>query len=220
MVKERYKDSSLDIIDAGAKVKALINEFLIERGVNPVIPPIELLSEDFISHVHQHSQGSDEAKASEMEHAIRKHCTVHFDEDPAFYGRLSEKLEKLIAQHRDNWRVLFEELEKLRSEVIEKQRDIIVVFYDYVLQLASAGREVSDNDRESIMHLTTNIVNMLRNTINVLDFWEKANEVKALRGNVDTEILLANVPILTENHERLAFEIVQLAQMRHADLTR
>ena len=26
--------------------------------------------------------GSAEAKASEMEHAIRKHCTIHFDEDP------------------------------------------------------------------------------------------------------------------------------------------
>jgi len=43
MVKERYKDDSLDIADAGAKVKALINEHLIDLGINPKIPPIELL---------------------------------------------------------------------------------------------------------------------------------------------------------------------------------
>jgi type I restriction enzyme, R subunit len=42
MVKERYKDDSLDIADAGEKVKALINAHLIELGINPKIPPIEL----------------------------------------------------------------------------------------------------------------------------------------------------------------------------------
>lgn len=85
MIKERYKDDSLDIADAGAKVKSLINEHLIDLGINPQIPPVELLSDQFISHVNEHSLGNDEAKASEMEHAMRKHCTVHFDEDPAFY---------------------------------------------------------------------------------------------------------------------------------------
>jgi type I restriction enzyme R subunit len=41
MVKERYKDDSIDISDAGAKVRALINEHLIDLGINPKIPPIE-----------------------------------------------------------------------------------------------------------------------------------------------------------------------------------
>ena len=55
MVKERYKDESLDIADAGEKVKSLINEHLIELGINPKIPPIELLSDDFIANVQKHS---------------------------------------------------------------------------------------------------------------------------------------------------------------------
>ena len=100
-VKERYKDDSLDISDAGEKVKALINEHLIGLGINPRIPPIELLSPDFLERLEQHSGGDPEAKASEMEHAIRKHCTVHFDEDPAFYKRLSEKLEKHSGTQRE-----------------------------------------------------------------------------------------------------------------------
>ena len=100
MAKERYKDDTIDIADAGAKVKALINEHLVDLGINPKIPPIELLADDFIANVQKHAQGDPEAKASEMEHAIRKHCTVHFDEDPAFYKRLSEKLEKLIQRPR------------------------------------------------------------------------------------------------------------------------
>ena len=116
MVKERYKEDSLNIADAGEKVKALINEHLIDLGINPRIPPIELLSPDFMEHLERHAAGDPESKASEMEHAIRKHCTVHFDEDPAFYTRLSDKLEKLIQEHKENWEVLAREYEALRKE--------------------------------------------------------------------------------------------------------
>ncbi len=55
MAKERYKDDSLDIADAGEKVKALINEHLISLGIDPKIPPVELLSDDFLAQVLEHS---------------------------------------------------------------------------------------------------------------------------------------------------------------------
>jgi type I restriction enzyme, R subunit len=227
MVKERYKDESLDISDAGAKVKALINEHLIELGINPQIPPVELLSEDFIAHVRRHSKGNDEAKASEMEHAIRKHCTVHFDEDPAFYDRLSEKLEKLIERYRDNWKLLADELVRLRREAIEGRTDAVegltkeaTTFYDYILQLAYEGRQVPTADQLPLKTLMLRVVELLQDTIGVLDFWRKPIEVKKLRGNIDTEILLANIPALNAKHERLAVEIVNLAEKRDSELKR
>ncbi len=225
MVKERYKDDSLDISDAGEKVKALINEHLIDLGINPKIPPVELLSDEFIAHVRKHSQGNDEAKSSEMEHAIRKHCTVHFDEDPAFYAKLSEKLERLIEKHRDNWKALSGDLENLRKEVIEGRTDAIegltreaTTFYDHVLQLAYDGGKVPADDRTPLKKLMLRIVEMLQDTIDVLDFWKKPIEVKKLRGNIDTEILLADLPALNAKHERLAVEIVKLAEKRHNEL--
>ena len=58
-----------------------------------------------------------------MEHAIRKHCKVHFDEDPAFYKRLSEKLETLIAKHREDWKMLAETYEELRAEIRSGRSD-------------------------------------------------------------------------------------------------
>ena len=103
MVKERYKDDSLDISDAGEKVKALINEHLIDLGINPRDSADRTAVAGFHGASREALGGDPESKASEMEHAIRKHCTVHFDEDPAFYQRLSEKLERLIQEHKDNW---------------------------------------------------------------------------------------------------------------------
>jgi len=225
MVKERYKDDSLDISDAGEKVKALINEHLISLGIDPRIPPVELLSDDFLAHVRTHSAGDPEAKASEMEHAIRKHCTVHFDQDPAFYRRLSEKLEKLIERHRDNWEALAADLEQLRAEVVAGRTEAIEglsreasPFYDHVRQLAYGGAEVPPADREPLQALIARIVERLQDTIGVLDFWRKPIEVKKLRGNIDTEILLADVAALSAVHERLAVEIVKLAEKRHEEL--
>lgn len=226
MVKERYKDDSLDIADAGAKVKALINEHLIDLGINPKIPPIELLSDDFMAHVRKHSQGDPEAKASEMEHAIRKHCTIHFDEDPAFYKRLSEKLEKLIEAYKDNWRALAESYEQLRSEALAGRTDVIegltkeaTTFFDYAVQLAYDGGDVPFEHRQRLKDLMARIVETLQGTIDIIDFWKKPIEVKNLRGNIDTEILLANIAPLTEKHERIAVEIVKLAEKRHNELT-
>jgi len=227
MVKERYKDDSLDIADAGAKVKALINEHLIDLGINPRIPPIELLADDFISNVQKHAQGDPEAKASEMEHAIRKHCTVHFDEDPAFYKRLSEKLEKLIQDHQNNWQVLAEGYEEIRNEAMEGRTDAIeglsreaTTFYDYVVQLAFDGGDIPPESHAPLKKLMARIVETLQGTIDIIDFWKKPIEVKNLRGNIDTEILLANIPQLTAKHERIAVEIAKLAEKRHKELTK
>ncbi len=226
MVKERYKDDSLDLADAGAKVKALINEHLIDLGINPKIPPIELLSAEFLDQVRKHAGGDPEAKASEMEHALRKHYTVHFDEDPAFYKRLSDKLEKLIQEHKNNWEALAEGYEQLRAEALAGRTETVegltkeaTTFYDYVAQLAFGHGDVPSQDGERLKQLMLRVVEILQETIGIIDFWKKPIEVKRLRGDIDTEILLANIAQLTEQHERIAVEIVKLAEKRHEELT-
>ena len=204
-----------------------INEHLIDLGINPRIPPTELLADDFIANVQKHAQGDPEAKASEMEHAIRKHCTVHFDEDPAFYKRLSEKLEKLIQAHQNNWQELADGDEQIRNEAMAGRTDAIeglskeaTTFYDYVVQLAFEGGNVPGDSEASLKKLMARIVETMQGTIDIIDFWRKPIEVKRLRGDIDTEILLANIPQLTGRHERIAVEIVKLAEKRHEELTK
>ena len=225
MVKERYKDDSLDIADAGAKVKQLINEHLVDLGINPRIPPVELLSEDFLAHVAKHAQGDAKAKASEMEHAIRKHCTIRFDEDPAFYQRMSEKLERLIQEHGSNWTTLAREYEKLRNEVAvgrtQSKKGLSreeTTFYDFIGQLAYPDGVIPVADADALDRLVQGLVSIIRSSIGVVDFWEKPVEVKKLRGNLATEILIANIPATMQQHERIAVEVVKLAEKRHKEL--
>ncbi|MCM2287082.1 MAG: HsdR family type I site-specific deoxyribonuclease [Desulfobacula sp.] len=225
VAKERYKDESLHLGDAGEKVKELINAHLISLGINPKVPPVELLAEDFIEKLGLHAGGNLEAKASEMEHAIRKHCTIHHDEDPAFYRNLSEKVENLIEQYNGHWDSLAEALEKLRTEAVQGRKAgkdgmdrETATFYDHITQEAFGGNEIPDHAGPKLKTLMESIVETLQDSIGSIDFWTNADKQKKIRSRIKTALTLTGIPELKENRERLAVEIMKLAKNRHEDL--
>lgn len=227
VTKERYKDTSLDLGSAGEKVKALINEHLISLGINPKVEPVELLAEDFLEKLAAHAGKNAEAKASEMEHAIRKHCTVHHDEDPAFYKSLSEKVDALIGKHHDEWDLLAEKLAELRTDAIagrqkgeEGMSKEATTFYEHIVQVGFPGGSVDDGDKPKFKELMETTVEILQETIASIDFWQNPDKQKRVRGLIKTEITKAGIEALKENRERVAVEIMKLAKNRHDELIR
>jgi type I restriction enzyme R subunit len=225
VTKERYKDSSLDLGSAGEKVKALINEHLISLGINPKVPPVELLAEDFLDKLSAHAGQNNEAKASEMEHAIRKHCTVHHDEDPAFYKSLSEKVDALIVKHHDQWDLLAEKLAELRKEAMTGRQQgedgmskEATTFYEYIVQLGFASGSVNDADKSAFKALMETTVEILQETIASIDFWQNPDKQKRVRGLIKTEIAKTGIEELKLNRERVAVEVMKLAKNRHDEL--
>ncbi|EXU75512.1 type I restriction endonuclease subunit R [Erwinia mallotivora] len=225
VTKERYKDTSLDLGSAGEKVKALINEHLISLGINPKVPPVELLAEDFLYKLTAHAGENSEAKASEMEHAIRKHCTVHHDEDPAFYKSLSAKVDALIEKHHDEWEMLAEKLSELRKEAIAGRQQgeggmskEATTFYQYIVQLGFASGTVNDADKPAFKALMEASVKILQETISSIDFWQNPDKQKRVRGSIKTEIAKTGIEELKLNRERVAVEIMKLAKNRHDEL--
>jgi type I restriction enzyme R subunit len=225
VAKERYKDASLDLGDAGEKVKALINAHLISLGINPKVAPVELLAEDFIEKLQQHAGNNGEAKASEMEHAIRKHCTVHHDEDPAFYKTLSEKVDALIERHHEEWDLLVEKLAELRQVAIEGRRQgedgmsrEATTFYEYIVQIGFAAGVVAPEHKAEFKRLMEDVVELLQETVGSIDFWQNPDKQKRVRGLLKTEIAKCAIEELKANRERVAVEIMKLAKNRHDEL--
>ena len=225
VAKERYKDATLNLGDAGQKVRDLINEHLISLGINPKVAPVELLSEDFIEKLNQHAAGNAEAKASEMEHAIRKHCTVHNDEDPAFYKSLSEKVENLIDQYQDQWDKLADELEKLRDVAIEGRQTgeegmskEATTFYEHITNEALEGGAVPNEAKPAMKALMETIVETLQESIGSIDFWNNSDKQKKTRSEIKTGLTLTGIPELKVNRERIAIEVMKLAKNRHDEL--
>ncbi len=225
VTKERYKDESLNLGDAGQKVRDLINEHLISLGINPKVPPVELLSADFINQLNQHAGGNVEAKASEMEHAIRKHCTVHHDEDPAFYKSMSQKVESLIDQYQGQWEKLAEELEKLRAETIEGRKQGVdgmnreaSTFFEHIASVAFENGEVPAATKPQMKKLMEAIVEVLQESIASIDFWNNSDKQKKTRSEIKTALTLTGISELKAKRERIAIEIMKLAKSRHDEL--
>ncbi|MEM8610802.1 MAG: HsdR family type I site-specific deoxyribonuclease [Cyanobacteria bacterium P01_H01_bin.105] len=225
VTKERYKDTSLNLGDAGKKVRDLINEHLISLGINPKVPPVELLSSDFMEQLNQHAGDNDEARASEMEHAIRKHCTVHHDEDPAFYKSLSEKVEHLIEEYQDRWDQLAIELEKIRTEAIagrqrgeEGMSKEATTFYEHIANQAFTDGEVSPDAKPKMKVLMEAVVETLQDSIGSIDFWNNSDKQKRTRSEIKTALTLTGIAELKANRERIAIEIMKLAKNRHNEL--
>lgn len=225
VARERYKDETLNLGDAGQKVRDLINEHLISLGINPKVPPIELMSADFVDKLNEHAEGNAEAKASEMEHAIRKHCTVHHDEDPAFYESLSEKVEHLIEAYHDNWEKLAEALEKLREAAMEGRQEgeegmsrEATTFFDHIANQAFNGGAVPDDARPKMKALMEAIVETLQASIGSIDYWNNSDKQKRTRSEIKQALTLTGIPELKAKRERIAVEVMKLAKNRHHEL--
>ena len=67
--------------------------------VRELMKPVSILDQDFEQKIE--SLPHDEARASVMEHALRAQINERIDENPAFYERLSEALERIIRELRE-----------------------------------------------------------------------------------------------------------------------
>jgi len=216
--KERYKDDSINIGGAGEKVRKLVNEHLISLGINPKVPPVELLSDKFIKQIE--SKKDSRAAASEMEHAIRKHCKVNEGDDPVMYKNFSEKLEEVLKKYNENWDQMLLQLEDLRAE-IDKGRGADAgsgdPFADLIIDIAFEG-ECTDADRASVKTVVDEIMDTLADTIDTLNFWDRPSQVTILEGKLNKVFILSKIKALIINKAQLTTEVMDLAKRREADI--
>jgi type I site-specific restriction-modification system R (restriction) subunit len=92
--RNRYRDSQLDLAGVGEKVRRLIDEHIRATGVDPKIPPLDLLATDFKQRLQEHK--SDRANASEIEHAIKHHIEVNLEQDEI--RRVKQRIKRKILE--------------------------------------------------------------------------------------------------------------------------
>jgi type I restriction enzyme R subunit len=221
--RERFKDATLDLGSAGEKVKRLVNEHLVGLGIDLKVPPVELLQANFNKKVDE--EKSSRAKASQMEHALRKHLTVNLDEDPGFYGPLSEKLEAVIKQYRDNWDEQVKQLSLLVAEAKAKRpgtedgvQPKAAPFYRALTVKLPEGTSLSPEDKSNLKSFCNDIVTLFIEEIQAPGFWTNAVKVSELQGEVTNRLLYTGVDVALNNADAWARDLVSLAKARAHDL--
>jgi len=224
-IRNRYKDETMDLKWAGEKVRKLIDKYLESMGINSKIPPVSLLSDDFQKEIDR--QNGSKAKASEMEHAIRRHIKVNMQNDPALYTKFNERLESIIQQHQGHWDMLVQELGKMRDEIKQGRETVEsplpayqMPFYDVILLCAYEGKQPDQTTSQKVAEMVAEIVEELQKTIDVINFWNKKARVRKLEGIIEDILSFSGVEKVTDSCKRIATEILNLARKRNDDLIR
>lgn len=221
-----YRDNQLNIMGCGEKVRQLIDEHIESTGIDPRVPPISILADDFEEVVGRHK--SKRAQASEMEHAARYHIRKHLNEDPIYYKKLSEKLEDILKQFADQWDELVEALRAFTAEVQAGRKgdptgtglklETEVPFFELLAEEADLDDSPSTETLTRLAGTTVELVAHLSQEIRLVDFWRTPEAQRRLRGWV-VDFLDDNDLVPFEAQERCADRIIELARNRHAWLT-
>jgi type I restriction enzyme R subunit len=187
--RKRYRDQHLAIAGAEAKVRQFIDAYVIAQGVDPRIPPLDILDAEFATHV----QGlrSPRAQAAEMEFATRHHIRQHYPEDPVYYQKLSERLEEILQTFADNWEAQVAALRDLireyrRTQAETDREDRRVRPFLRLLRNANAVEDApsSEQEQRDLAAAAVELVDSIRGEIERVDFWRKPVAQEQLRAAI------------------------------------
>ncbi len=222
-MRNRYKDETLDLKWAGAKVRKLIDKYLESKGINPKIPPVKLLSDDFPKTLDAHNK-SGRARASEMEHAIRWHIKVNMDKDPALYTQFSERLQRILDSHKENWDVMVAELTNLRDDIGKGRKDEtslvppnVVPFLELLVMYAG----IDKNNLDAVVatgKITELIYARIKDFILIPNCWQKPNEQRQTESEIRDELDYSGIELLKNNAAKLTVELINLAKKRETEV--
>jgi type I restriction enzyme R subunit len=153
----------------------MLDAFIQAHGIDPKVPPIEILDPNFAAEVARKPSGR--AKAAEMENALRQHISISFGKDPAKYKTLSDRLEGILTSHHDDWDEIARQLQALIDEATARTGGGITVHglephteapIFGILRL----RYGNDDQDADLAELSARIVQHLREESGVSGFWD------------------------------------------------
>ena len=199
--RRRYRDGGdFDPSLYGAKVRELIDEHMAALGVNAMLPPVSITDPEYADKVAR--LGSPHARASEMEHAIRHHISVHVGEDPTRYRRLSERLEQVLADHAGNWEQQALSLGALLAEMLADAAGgddgpygsrglgrLESALYGLLAEETAAGATLEGTEGQELADFCRRLHELAARQTTRMDFWRHDVDQYAFRDEVTVALI-------------------------------
>jgi type I restriction enzyme R subunit len=220
--RKRYRDQHLAIAGAEAKVRQLIDAYVIAQGVDPRIPPLDILDAEFATHV----QGlrSPRAQAAEMEFATRHHIRQHYPEDPVYYQKLSERLEAILQTFADNWeaqvaalRDFIRDYRQTQAETDREDRRVRPFLRLLRNANAAEGERSGQQRQRDLAAAAVGLVDRIQDEIGRVDFWRKPVAQEQLRADI-LRYLDDHDLVPFAQQASLADQLVETARANHTVL--
>ena len=216
----RFRES-IDVSAYGQKVQQLIHEHVYSDGIDSKINPIEVFDDGFEYHVKKLK--SPRSRASEIEHAIKHHITVHLEEDPAYYNSLSKRLNEIIQKRHDNWDEQVQLLLDLRGSMCSdrdkmsedlgiSERDL--AFYNLLKFEVMGDDTPDDSTKEEILRVNSLLMSELEEVTKIVDFFNKEDQKKAVKRNIKRTINESTLNLNMSSIKKIGEEFMTLAKVR------
>ena len=220
--RARYRDDRLDLSGCGEKVRKLIADAVAADGIQILVQEVQLFSPEFDEKIAELK--TNDAKASEMEHAIRHEINVRVEENPAFYQSLRKRLEEIIEQHRLERLDAAEQLKlfrSLREEIQGEQtraKDIGLEARGYAIYglLEQARPMMVKEETAAYNAANRDLASLIDESVEpfteLVDWWEKDDVQRQMRSKIKRHLRASGVG--SDAVESLASNIVDLAKVR------
>ena len=210
-------DGTMDISDCGGKVKELIEEYLYATTPQILFEPIDILNPQFEDKLDELKE--PEAKAAEMEHAIKHEIRIKMDENPIMYTSIKERLEELIELRKERQLTieeLLDEYYKMREDLMnmENESDNVglkearhLPFYQLIDTFMP-----EDMEQEGVKDLTELITEIIEIEA-VVDWVDKEDIKREIRKKIKRQLRASAVP--SKDIENVTRQIIELGEIHY-----
>ena len=205
--------------DASKKVRAIIEEYLVVNGVDIEIEPVSLLSDEFMK--GDQKKKSNRAASEEIKYAVREYINVNMPKDPEFFARLSERLEAILEEFKDNWEALRKALEELRRDIKRGRANENTYGYEAthdmpflaMLKMEFFGKtpfeNLTDEQMTVLKDYTDDVLSRVKIETQNVNFWGNQTAQGVLRANIIKMLLSSNVKKVVPDVFRRRNDIAQ-----------
>jgi type I restriction enzyme R subunit len=219
------KDSRISMRGIPPKLRAITDEFLKSKGIEQKVEPISILNPEFEEGVSKRKR--DKTKAAEVEHAIRHFIELNISEDPELFASFAEELEKILAAFAENWKKIYEELEKLRKKMAEKEKEYTygldrkkqMPIFNFLWAELYDKRNLTEDEIALNVDLTQHIFILLQTEMQFKGFWRSNSSQARLTGELKALLLserFVKLPNMFAKHSLLISRIKEWARERQA----
>ncbi|WP_435143803.1 type I restriction endonuclease subunit R [Halobaculum sp. P14] len=223
--KQRYRDESMNLEGTGEKVREIIQDHIQSKGIDVLNEdPVSIMEGDeFDANIE--SIEDEEARASEMQHALKHEISVRYDEDPVQYESLQERVEELIEDYREKRltdRELIEELQDVLNEIRSRDQQAKSKGLDNATELSFyhaledvLRHEDHDVDQQELVGLTGELVAEVEDVADVVEWQEKVTVQQKMRKRVALQLLKSGIKMSDDERTALTNRVVELARAHY-----
>ena len=224
LANKHFRDGRFSMKGIPPKLRSIADEYLISKGIEQQVAPISIIADDFFDKVK--TKKRTKTKAAEVEHAIRHFIDLNIDEDPELFASFAKALEEILQNFKGNWKVIYEELEKLREKIRNREKEETygldrkkqMPFFRIFKAELFGNRDLSEDEIARNVTLTQHIFNLVATEIKLTGFWDSTPAQLKLKAEIQKMLLspeFKDLPNIITKRNEIISRIMELAKTNH-----